>query len=900
MSAAAGPPDPPPPLSPHDMKALRDSVNDTAKHFVSRSATFLFVTFFIAVAVNATTDEQLLKDEPLPLPLLGLSLGIKNFYLFMPWIYVAFHAYVMLEVVLMAEKVRTFLAHVPAADRERELRTLFPLPQLQRLAGDVQSLAKRCLIDFVNTMTLVIIPVLLLLGMLWRFLPYHHEYIHGFQRAAIVVDLALLWLARSLLRRHYAGLPRDEPSADARGEPRWWSWRLPFARVLGPLLAPITVVVLFACLLARWAAQFDRLSAVGTAAVLAISFTLFVVPGRMLDVLPYDGELGWEAPEALDFNEPALRQWRKWAEDQLHRNLNIRKPLISDSYAKELEPKLEQVEVGRVAAASQPADAVARVKFKELVDALAPDLRRRGLSLAGRDLRNAKLEFAELYGADLSGADLSGADLSNARLLGAELAGARLHRVDLHGAQLAPGALNRVRELERAYLARLDLTGTDFSVGGGTGANLRGAQLYSAILNRVRMRGAELRGAKLWEAELDRADLHEAELEGADLHSAKLRGADLRRAKLQGADLREAQLHGADLREAQLHGAYLREAQFHGADLSRAKLHVADLSGAKLHAADVWDADLHGAHLDGAELQGANLGGAQLHGADLSSAILHGAVLRGAELHGAVLWRAEFHGADLRFAQLHGTDLSGASLAWCRLDGMVLATPPRGNWTSNYAPGLEGGIWWFDWRSHQPWLSLTAQTIRELPAESRGEFARRMNAGWFRMMSVGETIVIPDAGACPPQNWIDGSTPTTALCRAAAWAAAACENEWIARAMVDWKSSYWHVRAQRWVKSHGSLDDYIAVALARELLARHERGDCEGLARLEREYLDELGELVAVRPEIVAELDAAAAAASAPAAERVPDSTPAPSPAPNTDPAPASRPTSVPAPRTKY
>ncbi len=62
MSAAA---EAPPPTTPSvDIKPLRDSVNDTPKHFVTRSATLLFVTFFIAVARGRVCSDPTASARP--------------------------------------------------------------------------------------------------------------------------------------------------------------------------------------------------------------------------------------------------------------------------------------------------------------------------------------------------------------------------------------------------------------------------------------------------------------------------------------------------------------------------------------------------------------------------------------------------------------------------------------------------------------------------------------------------------------------------------------------------------------------------------------------------------------------------------------------------------------------
>jgi len=90
---------------------------------------------------------------------------------------------------------------------------------------------------------------------------------------------------------------------------------------------------------------------------------------------------------------------------------------------------------------------------------------------------------------------------------------------------------------------------------GGQRADLRGAYLQDANLQR-----ADLRGANLQRADLQDADLQDANLRGAYLQDANLQRADLQDANLQGADLRGAYLQDANLQRADLRGADLRGA----------------------------------------------------------------------------------------------------------------------------------------------------------------------------------------------------------------------------------------------------------------------------------------------------------------------------------------------------
>jgi uncharacterized protein YjbI with pentapeptide repeats len=88
--------------------------------------------------------------------------------------------------------------------------------------------------------------------------------------------------------------------------------------------------------------------------------------------------------------------------------------------------------------------------------------------------------------------------------------------------------------------------------------------------------GADLSGADLTEARLDRMDLRNARLSGLNLFRASLRRAALSGADLSASRLDYADFSGADMRGANLTGASLLETIFWEADLSGA-----DLSGSR-------------------------------------------------------------------------------------------------------------------------------------------------------------------------------------------------------------------------------------------------------------------------------------------------------------------------------
>src|ERR1035437_5383944 len=158
--------------------------------------------------------------------------------------------------------------------------------------------------------------------------------------------------------------------------------------------------------------------------------------------------------------------------------------------------------------------------------------------------------------------------------------------------------------------------------------------------------------------DLSKAYLAKLNLKGADFTPARRHDDD----KLLLTDLSEANLSEADLTGANLLRANLNAANLSGANLTRANLSRAYLMGANLDKAD-----LSGAHLNLAKLSGAILRWANLRWADLSWAYLPKAILVGANLRGANLGAADLREADLtkaragetRFADVDLTDAKG-------------------------------------------------------------------------------------------------------------------------------------------------------------------------------------------------------------------------------------------------
>ena len=209
--------------------------------------------------------------------------------------------------------------------------------------------------------------------------------------------------------------------------------------------------------------------------------------------------------------------------------------------------------------------------------------------------------------------------LRQASFRGANLEKSQLARVDLTGADFS-GTLMRAAALDHAGLEQADFTGADLTATSFVAAAASQADFTEALLEDARFRGAILRFAKFDEALLEGADFTEADLWGAqfiraEARGAKFNGATLREASLEGADLQSADLRGAQLQNSNLGGARLRGANLRGADLGRAKLDGADLADAELVQVNLLTCQLRHIRLAGAWMERTRLRIDQLGGA---------------------------------------------------------------------------------------------------------------------------------------------------------------------------------------------------------------------------------------------------------------------------------------------
>ncbi len=441
-----------------DFKADRDAVADAAGVSAGLWLSYLFVLFYLLVAVGGVTHRDLFLESPVKLPFLGVDLPLEGFFWLGPLLFLVVHAYVLLHFVLLADRVRvldTHLEQIGSPIERAGMQRQLPINSfVQLFAGprEVCGGPTGVLLLAITWISLVFGPVALLIFFQLQFLPFHEQWITWLQRTAVVADLALLWW-------FWPAVIRSEPMGTAW---RGMGWGAAIA-MTGVTLVAVPLIAI---------ATFP-----GEALEGALPF--FQLRQALIAGTVDKGALG---PKGLFFNRLVLPGLNLFDQTKFDTAAKIAAaPVTAPLFrARHLEGAVfDLANLGR-ADFTQAHLEGASFEYVQLQGAYFSDAQLQGASFYGARLQGASFNRAQLQGASLANANLQGA-----MLLGAQLLGASLDLAQLQGASLT-GA-----DLRRASLAKADLRG----------ANLYKAWLQGASFANAQLRGTSLEGAFMWKTD---------------------------------------------------------------------------------------------------------------------------------------------------------------------------------------------------------------------------------------------------------------------------------------------------------------------------------------------------------------------------------------------------------------
>ncbi|MGH6937266.1 MAG: hypothetical protein ACRED2_14065 [Methylocella sp.] len=92
----------------HDLDALRKAVVDAASVGEGIWLSYLFVLLYIAIAAGGVTHKDLLLENAVKMPFLGVELPLVAFFFLAPILFIVSHGYTLVHFVMLAAKVGKF------------------------------------------------------------------------------------------------------------------------------------------------------------------------------------------------------------------------------------------------------------------------------------------------------------------------------------------------------------------------------------------------------------------------------------------------------------------------------------------------------------------------------------------------------------------------------------------------------------------------------------------------------------------------------------------------------------------------------------------------------------------------------------------------------------------------
>ncbi len=346
-----------------------------------------------------------------------------------------------------------------------------------------------------------------------------------------------------------------------------------------------------------------------------------------------------------------------------------------------------------------------------------------GLSLVGKDLRQADFTGCNMQKMNLTQANFQEAKLYACDLTGSKLVRSNFIRADLRGARIV------MADLEGANLDKADLRVGGIASEGQydagqvvtfKGANLSGARLVGSMANNADFSDSIMTGANLTGADLRNAHLEGADLSDAQVTGAKMKGAQLKSAILTGVNLAELSPLEVDYTQAitddnvgasiadideplankiESHRQWVASAGKNGVylDLSHydmrsletlkdqvltaikavgAKFFGMDLSNVQMQSAILDDADFRSCNMDKADLRGSSFKKARFNHATLKDSnfdpLMFGSEGANKRFAPSIFDQATFTYANLSGSQLRSASFKNADVSYANFSGCDL------------------------------------------------------------------------------------------------------------------------------------------------------------------------------------------------------------------------------------
>lgn len=506
---------------------LLDSLNNSLKSLNIIYLSFISALVYTGVIISSVSDEMLLTDSPVTLPLLRTEVPITGFFLITPFLLAMLHIDILMQFTFISNDIKNIiklakgLKGLTSADVERSLNGSHYVYLFSHVRFNNFYLANAYKIYFF--LILVLFPNAILLWLQGRFLAYHDVSYTNYQALAVILDAVI-----SLILWNKLSSTGESCYSDSR------NFNSALEKFTYQLLIAVSIL---------------------------LSYFVFTVPS---DSQPWR-ENPWKyIPACIIFNQscsilvkdinetnrPDINDFFDWWFKARNLNLAKRQFLTSSTNT----------------ALNKPIDN-ACVNFENFN-------RVSGLDLRGRDLRwaifsnstlsnallgenndhkktkldNANLQFANLINIDLNKASLVGADLSHSCINGTNLSGANLTGAIMHDVRIINTNLTS---------ATLD------------NANMNDSIIYNSKLINTHLVGVRSESSLIYQSDFTGADMKKTKLLGSywfksDLNRVKFDESHLNNSYFVKTNLRSVEFRFSIAREMHLVGVNYTQADFSG------------------------------------------------------------------------------------------------------------------------------------------------------------------------------------------------------------------------------------------------------------------------------------------------------------------------------------------------
>ena len=453
----------------HRLRALADSVNETARMARTTLSILLLVALYLAMTLLSASDENLFRQGPVKIPQLGVGFPVVQSFIFAPVVFLFMHAHALFVLNTLARKVRIFEAAIidyisdiinldEKTSQKREYRdwlSSFVFVQIfQNDAGKSQ------VARLLTWLAISAIPLSLLFFIDISFVRYQSQEITWFHHGIFLLDSVIITVFY-----HRLFFKRE--------------WKMP-----------------------KWFGTCFK----GVVVLLLLNFAQ--VPS------------GDETPKSIwCFENTQFDENREGKQNYIEEKISCSHNSL-DKVCKWWGIGCRYLDVSYFEPKEKLRLTERNLRFARFTSAQLDEV-----VFLKSDLRGANFEKADLQRAFILQSDLQKVYLVDADLQETNLQKANLRRADLQGADLTgsvlQGAILDNAKLRKVNLSKTDLRSRDFSEVNLQEAILQDVDLSNAIFKDTNLQEANLTGAKMNGIIVQSEDFPKANVKGAIFSKAK-------------------------------------------------------------------------------------------------------------------------------------------------------------------------------------------------------------------------------------------------------------------------------------------------------------------------------------------------------------------------------------------